>query len=129
MNIDINVNTEIDKELEEIHLQVSIAQDKMRKQIIYLKDKATREALIALGWTPPWNYNMEESPKDGTSILLKECPMFEGDEPRTYTGSWRVDEGFSGNNNPLWLDDSHDDWSTGYASMPLNPIAWKPIID
>lgn len=47
----------------------------------------------------------------------------------TYTGSWRVDEGFSGNNNPLWLDDSHDDWSTGYASMPLNPIAWKPIID
>lgn len=53
MNIDINVNTEINKELEEIHLQVSIAQDKMRKQIIYLKDKGTREALIALGWTPP----------------------------------------------------------------------------
>lgn len=45
MNIDINVNTEISKELEEIHLQVSIAQDKMRKQIIYLKDKATREEM------------------------------------------------------------------------------------
>lgn len=129
MDIDYKVETCVMKEFEEIHQHVFIAREKLATEVMSLRDKATREALITLGWTPPWNYNMEEAPKDGTPLLLKECPMYEGDEPRTYTGSWRVDKGFSGNNNPLWLDDSYDDWSTGYASMPLDPIAWKPITD
>lgn len=117
MNIDINVNTEISKELEEIHLQVSIAEDKMRKQIIYLRDKATREALIALGWTPPWNYNMDEAPKDGTMLLLKN--RWFGEQ---YIGSWRKEEEQPNEVEFWWYDNSCD-------SMPLHPIAWKPIID
>lgn len=85
--------------------------DKRRIQLMELEDKMVRDTLIALGWTPPWNYNMEEAPKDGTTLLLKT------EHGCTSQGSWRVDEGFSGNEDPLWLDDSYDDWSTGFASV------------
>ena len=40
--------------------------EKRTIQRMELEDKMVRDALIALGWTPPWNYNMEEAPKDGT---------------------------------------------------------------
>ena len=86
--------------------------------VMSLNEKATREALISLGWTPPWGYNMEEAPKDGTMLLLKT------DTGHIYRGSWRVDEGCSGDTEPQWLDDSYDDWSISYASVPLTPIAW-----
>lgn len=97
--------------------------EKRMIQRMELEDKMVRDALITLGWTPPWNYNMEEAPRDGTILLLKT------DMDYTSQGSWRVDEGFSGNKEPLWLDDSYDDYSCGYASTPLNPIAWKPILE
>lgn len=93
---------------------------------IDIEDKEVIEFLISKGFTPPWNYDMSQAPKDGTEVLLKvKCSW---GEDMVYQGSFRVDEGFSGNSEPLWLDNSYDDWSTGYASTPLDPIAWKPII-
>ena len=35
----------------------------------------------------------------------------------------------SGNLNPLWLDSSFDPKRSGYASIPVTSIAWKPIVD
>ena len=102
--------------------------EKRMIQRMELEDKMVREALIALGWTPPWCYNMELAPKDGTMLLLKTKSLWDGYE-HTHQGSWRVDEGLSGDKDPLWLDYSYDDFSMGYASVPLTPIAWKPILE
>ena len=38
-----------------------------------MKEKLVQDALIGAGWTPPWNYNMEEAPKDGTALYI---PLF-----------------------------------------------------
>jgi len=45
---------------------------------------------------------------------------------RAVFGSWRVDEGFS-SKEPMWLDESYDDYSCGFASNPLEPTYWMPI--
>lgn len=37
----------------EIHLKVQTEADKLYTEVMKTKDKATRAALIALGWTPP----------------------------------------------------------------------------
>lgn len=37
----------------EIHLKVQTEADKLYTEVMQTKDKATRAALIALGWTPP----------------------------------------------------------------------------
>ena len=68
-------------------------------------------------WRP-----IETAPRDGTYVLLW-TPGF--NVPRI--GSFRVDDGFSGNESPLWLDDSYDDFSCGYASTPLSATHWMPL--
>jgi len=65
------------------------------------------------------------APKDGTEIILF-CPTHsQGYEIEI--GSWRVDDGCSGDKEPLWLDNSYYDFSTGYASTPLEPTHWMPF--
>lgn len=68
-------------------------------------------------WRP-----IETAPKDGTQLMLW-CP----DRAAPMFGSFRVDEGLSGNDEPLWLDNSYDDFSCGYASCPLKPTHWMPL--
>ncbi len=70
-----------------------------------------------MNWKP-----ISEAKKDGTEyFLLVKDPLGN----LVYRlGSFRVDGGFSGDSEPLWLDKSSDDWSTGYASCPLDPIAF-----
>lgn len=53
MNIDYKVETYVMKEFEEIHQRVFIAREKLATEVMSLRDKATREALIKMGWTPP----------------------------------------------------------------------------
>tara|TARA_R110002110_G_scaffold133494_5_gene315871 strand:+ start:694 stop:942 length:249 start_codon:yes stop_codon:yes gene_type:complete len=65
---------------------------------------------------------MDSAPKDGKQLLLFE----EGD---FYIGSWRVDEGYSGDKEPDWYDNSYDDFSTGYSSTPLSPEFWSEMND
>ena len=43
----------VDPESESIHLAVKRAEEMVSYEIIRTKDKAVREALIELGWTPP----------------------------------------------------------------------------
>ena len=62
------------------------------------------------------NKDMSKAPKDGTYLLLWSYSIWR-------IGSWRVDENFP-DDEPLWLDNSYDDFSCGYASIPLNPTAW-----
>lgn len=62
------------------------------------------------------------APKDGTNVLLW-CH----DYRKIEIGSFRVDGGFSDNEEPLWLDNSYDDFSCGYASVPLEPTHWMPL--
>lgn len=71
------------------------------------------------------------APKDGTEVILF-CPNIK--YPLTHPwgyeieiGSWRVDDGCSGDKEPLWLDNSYNDFSTGYASNPLEPTHWMPL--
>lgn len=53
MNIDYKVETYVMKEFEEIHQHVFIGKQKLATEVMSLRDKATREALIKMGWTPP----------------------------------------------------------------------------
>ncbi|MEY4376770.1 MAG: hypothetical protein RJB26_1320 [Pseudomonadota bacterium] len=80
-------------------------------------DLARAAIAAADQWEP-----IETAPKDGTEVCLW-GPKFR----RPKVGSFRVDEGFSGNTKPLWLDDSYDDFSTGYAANPLQPTHWRPV--
>ena len=70
-----------------------------------------------MSWKP-----IEEAKKDGTEYLLL-VKDHSGGYYRTL-GSFRVDGGYSGNKEPLWLDDTYDDWSTGYESTPIDPVAF-----
>jgi hypothetical protein len=63
---------------------------------------------------------MDSAPKDGKQLLL-----FEGGD--FYIGSWCVDEGYSGDKECDWYDNSYDDFSTGYASTPLRPEFWSEM--
>jgi len=67
-------------------------------------------------WQP-----IETAPRDGTQILL----FVSGS--RIEIGSWHVDRGYSGNEEPTWLKNDYDDSSTGYASTPLTPLYWMPL--
>lgn len=85
-------------------------------QRMELKDKLVRDALIDAGWTPPWNYDMKQAPRDGTMLLLKNRWFSEN-----YIGSWRKEEEQPDEVEFWWYDNS-------YHSIPIHPIAWKPII-
>lgn len=50
-----------------------------------------------------------------------------GDGGRVEIGNFRVDEGFTGHEELEWLDNSYDDFSTGYAANPLQPTHWMPL--
>lgn len=69
-----------------------------------------------------WNDDMDAAPKDGTQLLLLCAGR---DVPDV--GSWRKDDGFADNDEELWLDNSYDDFSCGYASRPLSPTHWAHI--
>ena len=66
---------------------------------------------------PSWQH-IRLAPKDGTQVWL----LLE--DGRQVTGSWRMDE-FTEDEPPQWFDDSHDDYSCGYASNPLTPVKFK----
>lgn len=90
---------------------------KLSFQRMELQDKLVKEALIAAGWTPPWDYNMKNAPKDGTKFLFKE----EGS--RVQVGRYGSQ---CGEKADVWvcLTNSGNDW---YPST--KPIAWKPIVE
>ena len=70
---------------------------------------------------------IETAPKDGTQILLWSPSPFYDSGGRVEIGSFRVDEGFSGDDEPQWLDNSYDDFSCDYASCPIEPTHWMPL--
>lgn len=70
---------------------------------------------------PQWQ-SIETAPKDGTQVRLWRPEI----EEETI-GSFRVDEGYSGDENPGWFDNTYDDYSCGYASTPLSPTHWMPL--
>ena len=64
---------------------------------------------------------IDSAPKDGTQVLLW-CDNY-GVEIGSYRNDMNDDEG----DDPCWLDNSHDDFSCGYASTPLSPTHWMPL--
>lgn len=68
-------------------------------------------------WRP-----IESAPRDGTQVRLWRPEI----EEETI-GSFRVDEGYSGDEKPGWFDNTYDDYSCGYASTPLSPTHWMPL--
>ena len=66
-------------------------------------------------WRP-----IETAPKDGTAV-------------RVWDGSYQldawfdIDDGFSGDPNPLWLSGDGNDNSCGYYYTPCNPTHWQPL--
>ena len=67
-------------------------------------------------WQP-----IETAPKDGSEVMLYD-PRFR----RFKIGRWREDD-YCPEHGELWLDDSHDDFSTGFASCPIQPTHWQPL--
>jgi hypothetical protein len=65
-------------------------------------------------WQP-----IDTAPKDGTMLLLWSMGI--------HLGSWRVDDGYSGDKEPSWFDNSCDSFTTGYSATPLNPTHWKHL--
>ena len=63
--------------------------------------------------------DIKSAPKDGTQVLLW-C------ENGIELGSFRRDEN-DRKGEKMWLDNSYDDFSCGYASCPLNPTRWMPL--
>lgn len=70
--------------------------------------------------------DISTAPKTGDRLLLWIPRLHRAAQGEAVFGSWRVDQGFSGNEEPLWLDESYDDYSCGYASTPLQPTHWQP---
>jgi hypothetical protein len=66
------------------------------------------------GWQP-----IETAPRDETKVLL-------WSDGGAVFGSWRVDKGYA-SKKPMWLDESYDDFSCGFASVPLDPTHWMPL--
>ena len=64
------------------------------------------------------------APRDGTQVLL-----FSSKWGDIRIGSFRVDDGFTDHDYPEWLDNSHDDFSVGYASNPIDATHWMPLPD
>lgn len=73
-------------------------------------------------WQP-----IETAPKNGKHVLLW-CPWLNDPVNMGYVsvGSFREDD-YAHDDGPTWLDDSHDDFSTGYASRPLRATHWMPL--
>lgn len=68
---------------------------------------------------------IDTAPKHGEYVLLF-CPCNGFDAFKI--GSYRCDANdFDGKEGPLWLDDSYDDFSCGYASTPLKPTHWAHL--
>lgn len=63
---------------------------------------------------------IDTAPKDGSLLLLFDDGM--------YLGSWRSDENYP-EEDPSWFDNSFDDFSCGYASVPLSPTHWCEITE
>lgn len=83
MNIDYKVETYVMKEFEEIHQHVFIGKQKLATEVMSLRDKATREALIKMGWTPPelkkyifTVFDVEDDDEVDTYELLAESREF-----------------------------------------------------
>lgn len=66
-----------------------------------------------MDWKP-----IESAPRDGRDLLLW--------DERPYIGSWRKDDNVP-KDGKMWLDNSYDDFSVGYASTPLKPTHWAAI--
>lgn len=88
-------------------------------EIAHDQAMANGSALSALRTQAPDSWRpIDTAPKDGTELFLW-CG-------RLKVGSWRVDEGFA-SKEPMWLDDSYDDFSCGFASTPIYPTHWMPL--
>lgn len=91
-----------------------------------LRDAMKELAQILKGTNMKNNFKpIKEAKKDGTEYLLL-CRGYFGDYSKEL-GSFRVDEGFSGDKEPNWFNNSHDDWSCGYASAMLDPIGFMEV--
>ena len=81
-----------------------------------------REPLIwALEALPDAWQPIETAPRDGSTLMLYDPAV------RSFRlGSWREDD-FMPDEGEMWLDNSHDDFSCGFASCPLCPTHWMPL--
>ena len=68
-----------------------------------------------MSWQP-----IETAPKDGTLVILY------GGYFGVSLGSWREDD-YLAERGEMWLDNSYDEYSTGFASWPLEPSHWMPL--
>jgi hypothetical protein len=90
------------------------------RQVAALVRAFAEHRLAVLEAGPEW-YPIKTAPRDGTELLLWD-PRFH----RPKIGSWRKD-GMRGDLGEMWLDDSYDDWSTGFESLPLQPTLWAKL--
>lgn len=95
---------------------------KLGSYIINAKEKARRDALIKLGWTPPeengWR-PIETAPKDGTWVLLASPSGYKAGTLRVevcrYYPAYRP--------NDPWQNHSDDSFLDGGAA----PTHWMPL--